>query len=113
MTKQLTPLEALEKIKDNMAYQIQLRGDCVVVPYFDIIKTELEKTVVLSNQLEHERKIRIKQEKKLKALEIIKEKEVQINRLNRSHSAKQYNLYLPKEMHLTQPEFDLLKEVLK
>ena len=51
-------------------------------------------------------------EKELKALEIIKNKQVQINRLNRSHSAKQYNLYLPKEMHLTQEEYDLLKEVL-
>ena len=51
-------------------------------------------------------------EKELKALEIIKKKQVQINRLNRSHSAKQYNLYLPKEMHLTQEEYDLLKEVL-
>ena len=51
-------------------------------------------------------------EKELKALEIIKKKQVQINRLNRSHSAKQYNLYLPKEMHLTEEEYDLLKEVL-
>lgn len=51
-------------------------------------------------------------EKKLKAFEIIKVKQVQVNRLNRSHSYKQYNLYLPKEMHLTQEEFGLLKEVL-
>lgn len=82
---------------------------------FDKLKTWYILKMVEGNELllrNNEKEMLYTIGKELKALEIIKNKQVQINRLNRSHSAKQYNLYLPKEMHLTQEEYELLKEVL-
>lgn len=55
-------------------------------------------------------------EKSLKALEIIKEKEVDIHNLLISETVEQYNSYthwLGYKGNLTQEEYDLLKEVLK
>lgn len=52
-------------------------------------------------------------QKKLKALEIIKEKEVNVGLLSRCANAERYNngiCYEPR--YLTQEEYDLLKEVL-
>ena len=77
---------------------------------YDIIETELKRLEEHNNNCQ-ELYYKEKCDKQDKVLQIIKDKQVQINRLNRSHSAKQYNLYLPKEMHLTQAEFDLLKEL--
>lgn len=111
----LTPSEALKGIgllKENGCYVKS------TVEY-KIVETELQKTVVLSNQLEHERKIRIRQEKKLKVLEIIKEKRVNVS-LFLEYNVDTYKDYiatfkkvnLGKEL-LTQEDFDLLKEALK
>lgn len=50
-------------------------------------------------------------EKELKALKIIKEKEVDIKAFNDLQDLQDYNYYCSPE--LTQEEYDLLKEVLK
>lgn len=54
-------------------------------------------------------------EKALKALEIIKEKSVNVFYLKNTNSAEEYNigLDLAKAWRLTQGEFDLLKKVLE
>lgn len=52
-------------------------------------------------------------EKSLKALEIIKEKEVNVGLLSRCANAERYNKGICYELrYLTQEEYDLLKEVL-
>ena len=49
-------------------------------------------------------------EKELKALEIIKEKKVNVKWLLNSYSCDDYNNWY--DIHLTEEEYDLLKEVL-
>ena len=51
-------------------------------------------------------------EKELKALEIIKKKQVDISSLNCSNTLTQYNVKENGFISLTKEEFDLLKEVL-
>ena len=53
-------------------------------------------------------------EKSLKALEIIKEKRVNACEIINSKDVREYDwsIHTPKKYHLTQAEFDLLKEVL-
>lgn len=52
-------------------------------------------------------------EKSLKALEIIKEKSVDVQLLKNSKNVNEYNWYVhTKDRALTQEEYDLLKEVL-
>ena len=52
-------------------------------------------------------------EKELKALEIIKEKRVDIGWLIRSKNCSKYNLGVGESQALKKTEYDLLKEVLK
>ena len=52
-------------------------------------------------------------EKELKALEIIKEKRVDIGWLIRSKNCSKYNLGVGRSQALKKKEYDLLKEVLK
>jgi hypothetical protein len=54
-------------------------------------------------------------QKKLKAFEIIKEKEVDVRGINVSSAANEYNNWFSKRLKndLTQEEYDLLKEVLQ
>jgi len=47
-----------------------------------------------------------------KALEIIKEKNVWVYHLKQCNSLEEYNEVFTDELHLTQEEYDLLKEVL-
>lgn len=58
----------------------------------------------------------LEDEKKLKALEIIKEKNVWFWVFRRTHNVNEYNekvaLYYPECDELTQEEYDILKEVL-
>ena len=54
-------------------------------------------------------------EQELKALEIIREKNVDIQTLKRTNNVYEYNSYVAKglgEKPLTQEEYDLLKEVM-
>ena len=59
----------------------------------------------------HELKLLI--EKELKALEIIKEKRVDIGWLIRSENCSKYNLGVGSSQALKKEEYNLLKEVLK
>lgn len=52
-------------------------------------------------------------EKSLKALEIIKNKTVDIWLIQNKKTLKQYNLLVDESRQLTEEEFDTLKEVLK
>ena len=52
-------------------------------------------------------------EKELKALEIIKKKLVSVSEVLMTANVEYYNNGYSEEFHLTQDEFDLLKEVLK
>jgi hypothetical protein len=52
-------------------------------------------------------------EKSLKALEIIKEKTVDIWLIQNKKTLKQYNSMVDESRQLTEEEFDLLKEVLE
>lgn len=53
-----------------------------------------------------------KNQKKLKALEIIKEKEVNVYLLNCCNNLYEYNNWASDEEQLTKEEYELLKEVL-
>lgn len=72
------------------------------------LKLRIQQNGVLVNQI-------VENDKKLKAFEIIKEKEVDIHNLLISKTAEQYNGYthwLGCKGNLTQEEFEILKEVL-
>ena len=51
-------------------------------------------------------------EKLKRVIEIIKKKEPSIMRLRLTESGEHYNKIMPTRKHLTQEEYDLLKEVL-
>ena len=90
MSKELTPLEALERLRPKTTYEpYYTRSE--KRHYCDIIETAL------------------------KALEIIKEKMVNINTLiHHCLCLADYNKFqAQRKYELTQEEFDLLKEVLK
>ena len=93
MTEKLTPLEALKVIRGN------IDADIITLP------SETECCDII--------------EKSLKALEIIKNKKVDVYWLIEFFSAEKglddYNNpdFTPKKHRLTQKEYDLLKEVLK
>lgn len=124
MNKELTPLEAIDRVKNHLEV---LYMSCdndgsesgSVYYELDIIETALkekeniEKTI---NELFSENgkvitTIDIK--KKLKALEIIKKKRVDVNCFL-IYDLKRYNDFIAKNefMKLTQEQYDLLKEVL-
>lgn len=50
--------------------------------------------------------------KKLKALEIIKDKEPSIMRIRLTRNSKHFNAIMPEIRRLTKEEYDLVKEVL-
>ena len=123
-------MKPLEALRENHNYMCSLcNKDCSLGCKFGnnfiaIVSTlnrseELEKTnLVLTNQLDHERKIRIRQEKKLKALEIIKEKPVLTPCIFIYETYKEYIKEcgewneVKKDTCYTNEEFDLLKDVL-
>ena len=84
----MTGLEALDKL----AKQIELDED---VDFWEI------------------RNAHLLVEKSLKALEIIKEKNVDIWLIQNKKTLKQYNSMVDESRKLTQEEFNLLKEVLE
>ena len=128
MEKQLSPLEALEKIKDFIVELTNVKGirhtECPntelwVIRNFnlDIIETALKRQELLELDLRIANNNLKYAEKKLKALEIIKEKQVDCWALVRFD--KNYRDLTDGDfgyisaIKLSQEEFDLLKEVLK
>ena len=125
MNKELTPLEALRRLRDyeNLPSRnpvLYLLEQENLPTYYKIIETALKEY----EQIEyHNLKVR-DFDKKLKALEIIKEKMVDFDELNdaiyednyhqnNEHNAIDiYNQNRFEYKQLTQEEFDLLKEVL-
>lgn len=87
-------LEALKRIKSRYNDRV-----CIdILEDFDLVEKELKDG-----------------EKNKKALEIIKEKVLDIQTLIRTNNAVEYNSYVVKgygEKDLTQEEYELLKEVL-
>lgn len=139
MTKELTPLEALERIKNIKTLSVPERR---VVTFQEKYKEELniietalknyqellEKPCVLVGRTQGHTKALIdtisknykeikitslEDEKEIKAFEIIKKKNVSTIGLKYHSTCENYNNDLLKgEYPLTQEEFDLLKEVL-
>ena len=98
--KEANPSEALECL-DKLAKQIELDED---TDYFEIRNAHITVEQAL-----------LKDEKEHKALEIIKEKEVNMQVFNQCEDVETYNkVYIKqKDRQLTQEEFSLLKEVLE
>ena len=124
MSKELTPLDALEEIKHttDLYRPNELNG---YKEELDIIETALKDYQVLKNKYDvleteycDQQRSMLKydevKDKKFKAFEIIKEKNVNVFYLKNANSVEEYNigLDLPKIWQLTQEEFDLLEEVL-
>jgi len=108
MSKELSPLEVAKQLKD-FVFELEL-GNAdkhFVNGSFDIIEIALKKYEVLQ---EVHKDFIDKNIKKLKALEIIKEKRVNVRFLISCKTLKEYNDVISD--HLTQEEYDLLKEVL-
>lgn len=106
MSKKLTPLEALEKIVDtycidNMDTEI------------DIIETALKRLEKIETTTHSV--LRDDISKKLKAFEIVAEKDVDGGWLRRAKDLHEYNsgMGINSYSALTQEEYDLLKEILK
>ena len=131
MSKELSPLEALEMIYDKEIY-----GKDLYKKEFDIIKNALKEyeKILTAKECFKDTVYKIAglplpqtmedELKSLKALEIIKEKEVDVALFNNCNSVEEYNEGLLEEDYaydteavephiLTKKEFDLLKEVLK
>jgi len=111
-------LEALERINEivlpySEAKQGYLRPRDVCPNEFSIIETALKDYENL--QLKHSsmQDVVLDDFKKIKALEIIKEKNVSIVWLKNCKDRSEYNDLADKEEQLTQEEYELLKEVLR
>ena len=87
-------LEALNKIKDCLEIADEVDGD-----------------IVFTGEYEEQESLNII-EKELKALEIIKNKGVDISLFKKYDDRNLYNYNYKSEYQLTQKEYDLLKEVL-
>ncbi len=117
MSKELTPLQALEKLTNYKCSCMSEKIECK-----NIIETALKdyerlKTSYLEKILNEESKEYIY--KKLKALEIIKEKRVDVALLILCENAEDYNFQISlinedneNYKELTQEEYELLVEVL-
>ena len=114
MNKEMTPLQALEKIK-QARYFVDFELDAKVSEDYkkelDIIETALK---------DYKRRLALAKEykdtdnvaKRLLALEIIKDKRVDVQALFYSSNYDDYNKHYVHYEDLTQDEYDLLKEVL-
>ena len=90
--EKLSPLEIVARWRAQIHWEKDLGWN----EELNIVETALKKQV--------------DDEKKLKALEILKEKEVDIFILNRCNDVETYNDSNHQEIPLTQEEFDLLKK---
>ena len=132
MSKELEALQKIASFEVNQIYDIKFdNGDrehyeCETIIElfpndFAEIETELKRLEELEdriNELEETNHLMFLREhentKKLKALEIIKKKEVDIGWLKRAKDLREYNsgMGINSYSALTQEEYDLLKEVL-
>lgn len=111
MSKELTPLEWLNYYKKKL----QVSGQTFRSNGFELIETALKDYENL--QLKHRsmQDAVLDDFKKLKALEIIKEKSVDVFQLQiaiKLTNLNEYNERHTKCLQLTQEEYDLLREVL-
>lgn len=135
MNKELSPLEAYEKINHTcclnasfprkMEFGIDTDDhiDCESVEEMaqclDIIETALKENAELKKMIRNFNEaigepmiITPSIEKKLKALEIVKNKRVDVGCLLKSKDLEDYNFFRYGKWRLTQEEYDLLKKVL-
>ena len=112
MSKELSPLEALEKIRKEIAYYSLYKK------HLDTIETalkdyeELKKLKLLPYPKVNDEEYRRSVIKRLQALEIIKDKEVNVFIFLHSGDLETYNDMVEDNRKLTQEEYNLLKEVL-
>lgn len=113
-------LEALEFIKNDLI-AFWLNGPHLECPNGkDFVEGHYRLDIIENALKDYERRLALAKEykdvnnvaKRLKALEIIKEKDVDIVALKISINLKQYNCKEDGRCPLTQEEYDLLKEVL-
>ena len=104
MSKELTPLEALERVSQRLCGDY---NDCS--HELAVIETTLNENIELKKCIDLIGDIETNN-KKLKVLEIIKEKQVNVEWLLETENVEEYNESLYAD--LTQEEYDLLKEVL-
>lgn len=103
-------LEALERLRNTLLLEGYYQD---VLQDVATIETALKRLDIIDHGIDLTDEERDKVAKKIKALEIIKEKSVSVGTLQLyGFCLKEYNIYRPHKT-LTQEEFDLLKEVLK
>ena len=90
-------------------------GILTIILCLVLIKSENEDEKKLKQNIKERKEKYALIEKSLKALEIIKIKNVDIPMVKTCNSVNDYNEWHSqyKEMHLTQQEYDLLKEILQ
>ena len=106
-------LEALEKIIDTYCIDNIDKEISIIATALKDYEMEHTLRIRLENAIYELLREKQENEKKLKALEIIKEKGVNVGLLSRCSNAERYNkgmCYEPR--YLTQEEYGLLKEVL-
>lgn len=113
LAKEPTPLEALEILKEANTIYCDCASNLFARYRFEIetIETALKRLEIIDKLNEKHCE---DTQNKLKALEIIKEKNVDIVELKRSIDLQQYNSnHFSTSKDLLGEQFDLLKEVLK
>lgn len=116
MSKGLKGLEALKRIKNDMIYQLQIKGECIVNDDFHTIEIALERLEQLEEdfmslteanmELVHEQ---AENQKKLKALEIIKA--IGVINVYEDVGGKYHLETMVDNVGLTKEEYKLLQEV--
>ena len=109
-------LEALERVRKShcvasMVMQLQ-HEDTETIKALDIIEKELKDYENLKLKHRSMQDEVLNDFKKLKALEIIKEKGVNLYKLKMCDSVEEYNKLRNSDLPLSQKEYDILKEVL-
>ena len=118
--KELTPLEAFNKFLEYVDTPTKMHlmtfGDEKGLERYRVLRTQIETALKeyegAKNHIKALNEERIENSLKLKALEIIKEKRVNVQALFYSSSCEDYNKHYTHYEDLTQEEYNLLKEVL-
>lgn len=106
-------LEALEKIVDTYCIDNIDKEISIIATALKDYEMEHTLRIRLENAIYELVREKQENEKKLKALEIIKGKEVNVFLLLHSRNLKIYNDIVEDNRKLTQEKYDLLKEALK
>ena len=115
MNKELSPLECLKIVKEFALEFIESNIDKrVIIGGCEIIETALKEYDGAKKHIEALNKERIENSIKIKALEIIKEKNVDIRGIKETKDVHEYNVKFPTTLNefLEEQEYRLLKEVL-